>query len=202
MLPRLIALLIGLACSLAHAESVLGLEPLEPLSSVKRRFNPENLTAEPVGWLKSNQYFGVLQTPDMSGKVLLLFEHDDEVRKKKLAALEKSVTGMPVQSQARSTRLLLRQQKEHLAKPLDDRLALVLVRWIPDPPLRVAELTAKYGKPEEKRERDAVYGPIYVWSKGVTAHLSDDKKFISMVEYWFTEDDLALYFLNKLPGTR
>ena len=202
MLPRLITLFLWLACGLAQAESVLGLEPLEPLSSVKRRFKPESLSAESVGWLKSNQYYGALQNTELSGKVLLLFEHDDEVRKKKLAALEKSVAGTPAQSQARSVRLMLRQQKDHLAKPLDDRLALVLVRWIPDQPLRVNELTAKYGKPEEKRERDAVYGPIYVWSKGVTAHLSDDKKSITMVEYWFTEDDLALYFLNKLPAAR
>ena len=202
MRSRLIALSLLLACGFAQAETVLGLEPLEPLSSVKRRFKPESLSPESVGWLKSNQYYGVLQNSELSGKVLLLFEHDDEVRKKKLAALEKSVAGTPAQSQARSVRLMLRQQKDHLAKPLDDRLALVLVRWIPDQPLRVTELIAKYGKPEEKRERDAVYGPIYVWSKGVTAHLSDDKKSITMVEYRFTEDDLALYFLNKLPAAR
>ena len=202
MLPRLIALLLWLACALAQAETVLGLEPLEPLSSVRQRFKPENIVPEPVSWLRPNQYFCVLQNTELGGKVLLLFEHDDEARKRKLAALEKSVAGLPPQSLSRSTRLLLRQQREHLAKPLDDRMALVLVRWIPEAPLRLSELTSRYGKPDDRRDRDPIYGALLVWNKGVTAHLSEDRKSARMIEYWFTEDDLALYFLNKLPPQR
>lgn len=202
MLYRLICSLFLLCSVSAQAEVFLGLEPLEPLSSAKLRFKPENFTPEPASWLKPNQYFCTLKTEEVSGKVLLLFEHDDELRKKKLASLEKASAGQPAQSLSRSTRLLIRQHRDHLAKPLDQRMALVLARWIPEQPLRLAELTAKYGKPDEKRERDANYGPVYIWSKGVTAHLSDDKKSASMVEYWFTEDDLALFFLSRLPVTQ
>ena len=185
-----------------RAESFLGLEPLEPLSSVKQRFSAGALTVEPADWLKPNQYFVKMQHPDGGGKVFLLFEHDDEMRKKKLADLEKSVSNLPSQAQGRSTKLLIRQYREKLSKPIDERLSLIRIRWLPDNPTRVNELITSYGKPDEKREGNAVYGPVFIWSKGLNAHLSDDKKQALMIEYWFTEDDLAVYFLRRDSAAR
>ena len=43
---------------------------------------------------------------------------------------------------------------------------------------------------------------LFVWSKGLNAHLSDDKKQALMIEYWFTEDDLAVYFLRRDNAAR
>lgn len=197
----LICLLLFMG-STVRAESFLGLEPLEPLSSVKQRFSAGALTVEPADWLKPNQYFVKMQHPDGGGKVFLLFEHDDEIRKKKLADLEKSVANLPSQAQGRSTKLLIRQYREKLSKPIDERLSLIRIRWLPETPVRVSELITSYGKPDEKREGNAVYGPVFIWSKGLNAHLSDDKKQALMIEYWFTEDDLAVYFLRRDSAAR
>ncbi len=197
----LICLLLFMG-SIVRAESFLGLEPLEPLSSVKQRFPAGALTVEPADWLKPNQYFVKMQHPDGGGKVFLLFEHDDEIRKKKLADLEKSVANLPSQAQGRSTKLLIRQYKEKLSKSIDERLSLIRVRWLPDNPIRLSELITSYGKPDEKREGNAVYGPVFIWSKGLNAHLSVDKKQALMIEYWFTEDDLAVYFLRRDSAAR
>lgn len=197
----LICLLLFMG-STVRAESFLGLEPLEPLSSVKQRFSAGALTVEPADWLKPNQYFAKMQHPDGGGKVFLLFEHDDEIRKKKLADLEKSVANLPSQAQVRSTKLLIRQYREKLSKSIDERLSLIRVRWLPDNPIRLSELITSYGKPDEKREGNAVYGPVFIWSKGLNAHLSDDKKQVQMIEYWFTEDDLAVYFLRRDSAAR
>ena len=139
MLYRLLNLWFLLVCACSQAETFLGLEPLEPLSSVKQRFKPENIAPEPAGWLKANQYFCALKTDTVSGKVLLLFEHDDELRTKKLVDLERAGAAQPPQSPSRSARLVIRQHREHLAKPLEQRLALTLMRWIPEQPLPVAE---------------------------------------------------------------
>ena len=198
----LICLLLLFMCPIVRAESFLGLEPLEPLSSVKQRFSAGALTVEPADWLKPNQYFVKMQHPDGGGKVFLLFEHDDEMRKKKLADLEKSVSNLPSQAQGRSTKLLIRQYREKLSKSIDERLSLIRNRWLPDNPTRVNELITSYGKPDEKREGNAVYGPVFIWSKGLNAHLSDDKKQALMIEYWFTEDDLAVYFLRRDSAAR
>jgi hypothetical protein len=189
--------LLLLICPIVRAESFLGLEPLEPLSSVKQRFSASALTVEPAAWLKPNQYFAKMPHPEGGGHIFLLFEHDDEIRKKKLADLEKSVANLPSQAQGRSTRLLIRQYRERLSKSIDERLSLIRIRWLPDHPVRVSELITSYGKPDERREGNAVYGPVFVWSKGLNAHLSDDKKQALMIEYWFTEDDLAVYFLRR-----
>ena len=198
----LICLLLLFMDPIVRAESFLGLEPLEPLSSVKQRFSAGALTVEPADWLKPNQYFVKMQHPDGGGKVFLLFEHDDEMRKKKLVDLEKSVANLPSQAQGRSTKLLIRQYREKLSKPIDERLSLIRIRWLPDNPTRVNELITSYGKPDEKREGNAVYGPVFIWSKGLNAHLSDDKKLALMIEYWFTEDDLAVYFLRRDSAAR
>ena len=201
MFKRLFILLLSV-CAVARAETFLGMEPLEPLSNIKQRYTAARLSPEPADWLKPNQYFGRLTTDEVSGSLLLLFEHDDDARKKKLAELEKTVANLPPNAHARSTRLLIRQQKEHLGKPQDERLALVLIRWIPEQAIALSELTSRYGKPDEKRPGDASRGPTYVWSKGVTAHMSDDKKSVRMIEYWFTEDDLAVYFLRRNTASR
>ena len=198
----LICLLLLFMGPIVRAESFLGLEPLEPLSSVKQRFSSGALTVEPADWLKPNQYFAKMHHPDGSGNVFLLFEHDDEIRKKKLADLEKSVANLPSQAQGRSTKLLIRQYREKLSKSIDERLSLIRIRWLPDNPVRVSELITSYGKPDERREGNAVYGPVFIWSKGLNAHLSDDKKQALMIEYWFTEDDLAVYFLRKDSAAR
>ncbi len=198
----LICLLLLFMDPIVRAESFLGLEPLEPLSSVKQRFSAGALTVEPADWLKPNQYFVKMQHPDGGGKVFLLFEHDDEMRKKKLVDLEKSVANLPSQAQGRSTKLLIRQYREKLSKPIDERLSLIRIRWLPDNPTRVNELITSYGKPDEKREGNVVYGPVFIWSKGLNAHLSDDKKQALMIEYWFTEDDLAVYFLRRDSAAR
>jgi hypothetical protein len=198
----LICLLLLFMDPIVRAESFLGLEPLEALSSVKQRFSAGALTVEPADWLKPNQYFVKMQHPDGGGKVFLLFEHDDEMRKKKLVDLEKSVANLPSQAQGRSTKLLIRQYREKLSKPIDERLSLIRIRWLPDNPTRVNELITSYGKPDEKREGNAVYGPVFIWSKGLNAHLSDDKKQALMIEYWFTEDDLAVYFLRRDRAAR
>ena len=198
----LICLLLLFMDPIVRAESFLGLEPLEPLSSVKQRFSAGALTVEPADWLKPNQYFVKMQHPDGGGKVFLLFEHDDEMRKKKLVDLEKSVANLPSQAQGRSTKLLIRQYREKLSKTIDERLSLIRIRWLPDNPTRVNELITSYGKPDEKLEGNAVYGPVFIWSKGLNAHLSDDKKQALMIEYWFTEDDLAVYFLRRDSAAR
>ena len=184
------------------AESFLGLEPLEPLSSVKQRFSGLELIPEHADWLKANQYFCKMKNSEAGGTVFLLFEHNDEIRKKKLAELEKSVANLPSQAQGRSTRLLIRQYREKLSKSLDERLSLIRIRWLPENSMRVSELISTHGKPDEKREGNAVYGPVFVWNKGLNAHLSEDKKQVLMVEYWFTEDDLALYFLRRDSAAR
>ena len=202
MRKALLCLLLLFISPIVRAESFLGLEPLEPLSSVKQRFSAGALTVESADWLKPNQYFVKMQHPEGGGTVYLLFEHDDETRKKKLAALEKSVANLPSQAQGRSTRLLIRQYREKLSKSIDERLSLIRVRWLPDNPIRVNELMTSFGKPDEKRDGNAVYGPVFIWSKGLNAHLSDDKKQVQMIEYWFTEDDLAVYFLRRDSAVR
>jgi uncharacterized coiled-coil protein SlyX len=87
----LICSLLLLICPIVRAESFLGLEPLEPLSSVKQRFSAGALTVEPAAWLKPNQHFAKMPHPDGGGTVYLLFEHDDEQRKKKLADLQAKI---------------------------------------------------------------------------------------------------------------
>ncbi len=83
MFKPLLSFLLLTAGVIAQAETFLGMEPLEPLSSIKQRYTAARLVTEPADWLKPHQYFGRLTTDEVSGSLLLLFEHDDEARKKK-----------------------------------------------------------------------------------------------------------------------
>jgi hypothetical protein len=196
----LLCLLIMVRPGFVRAESFLGLEPLQTLSSVRQRFPSAKLDAEHPPWLKDNQYYCMLDADGADGMVALLFEHDDEKRKQKLADLQKSLPSTVNHAdnpQAKSLNLLIRQQREALARPLEDRLALVRIRWIPEKPQRLAMLQAKYGKPDAIEIKSGAPGPIFVWQRGVHAYLTPDRRLVKMIEFWFTEDDLAEVFLQR-----
>ena len=196
----LLAVAVLVLPGFALAESFLGLEPLQSLASVRQRFPTAKLDAEHPPWLKENQYYCMLDADGADGMVALLFEHDDEKRKQKLADLQKSLPATVNNAdnpQARSLNLLIRQQREALARPLDERLALVRIRWIPEKPQRLAALQSKYGKPDSIEIKDGAPGPIFVWQRGVHAYLTPDRKLAKMIEFWFTEDDLAEVFLKR-----
>lgn len=196
-LVMIVALLLP---GFASAESFLGLEPLQSLSSVRQRFPAAKLDAERPPWLKANQYYCMLDTEGADGLVALLFEHDDEKRKQKLADLQKSLPATVNHAdnpQAKSIQLLIRQQRDALARPLEDRLSLVRIRWIPEKPQRLAALQAKYGKPDAIERMEGAPGPIFIWQRGVHAYLTPDRKLAKMIEFWFTEDDLAEVFLKR-----
>ena len=200
----MVALLLSWACvmlpSFASAETFLGLEPLQSLSSVRQRFPGAKLDPEHPPWLKENQYFCMLDAEGADGLVALLFEHDDDKRKQKLADLQKSLPATVNHAenpQANSLNLLIRQQREALARPLDDRLALVRIRWIPEKPQRLAVLQSRYGKPDSVEIKAGTPGPIFVWQRGVHAYLTPDRKLVKMIEFWFTEDDLSEVFLKR-----
>ncbi len=201
---RMAALWLAWVCwmlpSFAAAETFLGLEPLQSLASVRQRFPAAKLDAEHPPWLKENQYYCMLDADGADGLVALLFEHDDDKRKQKLADLQKSLPSTVDHAdnpQAKSLNLLIRQQREALARPMEDRLALVRIRWIPEKPQRVAALQSKYGKPDAIEIKAGVPGPIYVWQRGVHAYLTPDRKLVKMIEFWFTEDDLSEVFLKR-----
>ncbi len=199
-LVALVAAVALLLPGFAAAESFLGLEPLQSLASVRLRFPNAKLDAEHPPWLKENQYYCMLDTEGADGLIALLFEHDDEKRKQKLADLQKSLPSTVNHAdnpQAKSLQLLIRQQREALARPLEDRLALVRIRWIPEKPQRLAVLQAKYGKPDAVERKEGAPGPIFVWQRGVHAYLTPDRKLAKMIEFWFTEDDLAEVFLRR-----
>ncbi len=196
----LLILDLWIASAPAWAESFLGLEPLQSLSSVRQRFPAAKLDAEKPPWLKENQYYCMLDVEGADGVVALLFEHDDDKRKPKLDDLQKSLPATVNHAdnpQARSISLLIRQQREALARPLEDRLVLVRIRWIPDKPEKLSALQAKYGKPDAIEIKGGIPGPIFVWQRGVHAYLTPDRKQAKMIEFWFTEDDLAEVFLKR-----
>ncbi len=197
--PIVMAVVMAIAVP-AQAEPFLGLEPLESLASVRQRFPNARLDPERPPWLKPNQYYCMLDADGADGLVALLFEHDDEKRKQKLADLQKSLPATvnnPDNPQAKSTDLLMRQQREALARPLEERLSLVRIRWVPDKPQKLSALQARYGKPDAIRLNVSGPGPVYVWERGVHAYLTPDRRQAKMIEFWFTEDDLSDIFLKR-----
>lgn len=203
ILISMVAMMVVIAATSAlpaRAESFLGLEPLETLASVRQRFPGAKLDPEHPAWLKLNQYYCMLDADGADGLVALLFEHDDDKRRQKLADLQKSLPSTVNHAdnpQAKSISLLIRQQHEALARPLEERLSLVRIRWIPDKPQRLGALQAKYGKPDAIHLNVSGVGPVYVWDRGVHAYLTTDRKQAKMIEFWFTEDDLAEVFLRR-----
>jgi hypothetical protein len=80
----------------------------------------------------------------------------------------------------------------------EDALMVSWVRWIPDAPIPLQRLVAKYGPQEKAGFSDENYQPYREWErKGVSAYLSDDEKNVVRIDFAFTKDEQRKAWLKK-----
>jgi hypothetical protein len=101
--------------------------------------------------------------------------------------------------------------KRVLAKNPDDKIAQSLaavtegdalhtmgVTWTPPSPIPVSRFIAKYGEPSKDKIIDKDMMPVLSWqSKGMFAKLTNDEKYVSIVQFNFGKDDCIAYHRDQ-----
>ena len=189
--PLHIALLVTLAAAtcFARAEIYMGLLPGTSLAAIKLRFPNATIDDVKVAWTGPQESFKKLSGPGLIGIVYMDFSHTDgfveSMRAKSLQKIEQSLNDNHTYDQK-----MVDDYTAMLQRPLDVRLTLDWVRWIPPAPIPYVRLVSKFGKAEQCDYDPETFAPFCKWtSRGVQANLNDAKLEVISIEYSFTKSD-------------
>jgi len=187
LLTALSTIVIALFCNALQAEIYKDFVPFITLKQVKLNYPNAKFEDLKPAWANEDEVMITMSGEGLNGEIVLKFSKDDKRRAKRLAENE-------AKSLNDNSKVLLWYidfDKNYLALPLEDRLSLDWVRYLPMTPIPYERLLSRYGKPDNCDSNPEDFRPQCVWeSKGVLINLSDDKKLVTNIDYWFTVKEL------------
>jgi hypothetical protein len=184
-----IFLLLILFSNISVAEIYKDFLPGDSLAIIKTKYPNAKLEEIKAAWVKDNESFIGLTGVGIIGSINLKFSTLDDFIKEMIKYTEDEIAKNPSSDNSENERLI-NSFNESLNRPLDQRLTLDWLRWVSPDPIPFERLVSKYGKPEKCDFDPDTFQPICLWlSKGVSANLSDDKKYVYSIEFSFTAED-------------
>jgi hypothetical protein len=183
--------------NLSLAEIYKDFLPNDSLAIIKTKYPNAKLEDIKAAWVKENESFIGLSGVGIVGAINLKFSHNDEFKKEMIKYYQNKIAENPLSDNS-NYELSIQYMNEALNAPLDNRLTLDWLRWVSPEPIPFERLVSKYGNPEKCDFDPDSFLPICSWtSKGLTANLSDDKKYVYSIEYGFTEEDWGIKNTDK-----
>lgn len=172
-------------CLHANAEILQDIEWYDSLGKIKQRIPNATFSQRKPAWLKEDQAFYEITGSGLSGKTFVLFDDARPLFKRRLIEKAGELTAAQNDSYSELTK-----------EPDDSALTVDWVRWVPDNPIPLDRVKAKYGP--AKCDIDDDMQPICTWSnRALTARLSDDGKQVRMITTPFTKDEKRRSFQRK-----
>ncbi len=178
--------------NLSLAEIYKDFLPGDSLATIKTKYPNAKLEPIKAAWVQDYEAFIALSGVGISGTINLKFSTNDNFYKELIKYGQDEIAKNPTADNSKrenSIRIL----NESLNLPIDQRLTLDWLRWISPDPIPFERLVSKYGNPEKCDFDPDTFQPYCSWpSKGVTASLSDNKKWVYYIEYTFTDQDSGI----------
>ncbi|MEQ1597862.1 MAG: hypothetical protein ABL880_00700 [Methylotenera sp.] len=176
----------------ASAEIYKNFLPYSSLAMIKAKYPNAKLEDIKAAWLKENEAFIGLTGVGIIGAINLKFSTSDDYWKTSIESTQREIESNPTADNS-IREYDIADFNGRLNLPLDQRLTLDWLRWVPPQAIPFDRIVSKYGKPEKCDFDVDTYQPYCAWtSKGVSANLSDNKKYVYFIEYTFTLEDLGL----------
>jgi hypothetical protein len=193
--------MLTLACCLfgglhlsALAETYLNFEAGETIRTAKTKYPNAHFSELKVGWTQHHEKFLEMSGQGIVGIVYLKFSNSDELYKTlRSQAADRLQSDPKVDIEAEQR--MIQFYDEQLARPDEDRMGLDWIRWVPDTRLPIERIEGKYGKPGRCDYESDSFKPFCTWKdRGLTVSLSDDKRFVTMIDFMITDADWSKKF--------
>lgn len=179
-------------CNVSIAEIYRDFTPYLTLSQMKKNYPNATIEVVKAGWVQEKQTFLKLHGPGLPGATYLAFSYNDSFLENRVLELDQEIAATPDADHSKSLKYKENIQKI-IDRPLEEKMVLDWVRWVPVARIPFERLKSRYGEPEKCDFSTEDYTPYCLWaSKGVNAVLSDDKKEVFSIEYMFTEKEKNL----------
>lgn len=174
----------------AQAEVYKDLWPASSLREIKEKYPNAKFEDVKAAWVRENESFIAMTGVGITGKIFLKLSHTDQFKKNYISSSIKHADDSTSEEERDKFLNSARDMQNLLDAPLEDRLSLDWVRWVPLETIPIERLESRYGKPEKCDYDEDTFTPYCEWaSKGLSVSLTDNKKFVMFIEYSFTEAD-------------
>lgn len=166
--------------------------PSDTLAIIKTKYPNAKLEDTKAAWVRDNESFIKLTGVGIAGSIFLKLSTSDNILRQFIKDDQDEIEKNPTSDNSKFEDFI-KHWNEMLNRPLDQRLSLDWLRWVPPDPIPFERLVSKYGNPEKFEFDPETFKPYSQWvSKGVIANLSDDKKYVYSIEYNFTDEDRGI----------
>jgi hypothetical protein len=179
--------LVSFSCiQAAHAEIYQGIGPLDTMADLKAKYPHATFEQLHPAWAQEQDVMYKITGQGLSGLIIIKFvDHRPDYRHRSLVTQDEPTIKFLTYLMNMSD---------------DESLDVEWVRWIPEAPVPLQRLVAKYGPPQEKGFRQEDLQPYRRWAKkGLAAFLSDDEKAVLRIDYEFTPDEYCATWHAKYP---
>lgn len=184
-----LALFLAISFS-AQAEVYKDLGPGLSLNEIKQKYPNAKFDDLKAAWVKGNEAFLSMTGLGISGKIYLKLSHTDKFKSDYISSSLKRAEESNSEEDRERLITSAKLMQALLDSPLENRLSLDWVRWIPHEIIPLERLESRYGKPEKCDYDEESFAPYCEWkSKGVYAALVDNKKYVNFIDYNFTDSD-------------
>lgn len=184
-----IFILLVISC-IANAEIYKDFRPNITLKEIKEKYPNGNYENVNAAWVTEKDAFIKLTGTGLAGTILLAFSNGDSISKRIISNAKAKIETNP-DGDNKILESTIDIQNKLISLPLDEKLTLNWLRWLPAEILPFDRLVNRYGNPEKCGYNDESFQPFCDWiSRAIRANLSDDKKQVLSIEFSFTEDDL------------
>ena len=182
----LVACLLAIA-SVAQAEVFYGIEYMDTLADVKRKYPGAVFSRVRPAWLQPDQACVEMSGSGVSNKIVIIFE---DIRPFFLSRLNYGGDN-PYENNL----------KKLLGQSDDDALTVAEVRLLYSPPIKIESFKRRYG-PNTCRETEDFRKLCDFPGRAITALLTPDEKSVFMALSWFTDKERAQILQRKEMAAR
>lgn len=159
------------------AEIYREIKPYTTLADLKSMFPGATFEILNVAWAKEGEALYKVSGVGLPGSMRIKMNDSAVLWQKLIASMSEAPVDEGLKKFATST---------------DETISVEWVRWIPDVAIHIDRLVSKYGPPENSRVSGDDFSTSKTWdSKGVSALLLDEGKFVVQIDFTFTIDEIC-----------
>lgn len=167
----------------ASAEIYRGIQPGNSMTDVKALFPGAKFTFVKTAWATEGESLYDVSGPGLPGSMKIKFNDISVVFKKIVETNPEDENSEKYKSMATSS---------------DDSMFVEWVRYVPENYIPIERLISKYGPAEKSGFAEDDFSPFRRWeSKGVFATLTDNQKYVKLIDYIFTEKERCESYKQK-----
>ena len=175
----IIMLCLILSPALVHSGIYRGIEPLDSITDIKRKFQAAKIVESRPAWIDANETLCEISGTGIDGKIIICF-YDYRSEYRMLSKTEPDN----------------KKYSELANLKHDEGVEIIWVKWVPSQSISASGLISRYGNPD--RYEFVANKQQCLWiKKNISANLDTDSNFCNSMNFRFTRTEQTNAWIYK-----